>query len=273
MVPGTPSEIARDLLRALQAAFGGRVEFYRVAGAVAAFRLSASGPDGALELRLPWSTDPNFRSLFLAELSILRKLQHPNIVGIVREGVVEERPYYLVRRPDPPLGERLWHGRRLAAADLISLLGDITAALAHCHQHGVVHAEVDPQHITLGHGHSELDGFARAASFQVLGYGAEEIVLGNPTYFSPELIAGQPLDARSDIYSLGITAYECLTGEPPFRGKNLLGRARLEQEVPTPKLDSAQDWQLYGVVKRMLARDPAERFVSAEALLSTVVAL
>ena len=186
----------------------------------------------------------------------------------MREGIVEGRPYILVHRPEPLLSDRLWTSRHLRPADLICLLGDITAALAHCHQNGVVHAEVDPNHITFGRKHCALDGFERAAFFQVFGYSSE--VVGNPRYLSPELRAGRPLDGRSDIYSLGITAYECLAGSPPFLEASPFVPARQEEQPPTPKLGSAEEERLYAVIRRMLPPDPSARYASAAALLSAV---
>ena len=271
-MPREPA-VAADLLPALRAAFGDSVRFDRVSAPVAAFRLPSSAPDEPLELRVPSSLDPDIRALFLAELGILRKLQHPNIVQLVREGIIEGRPYILVHRPEPLLSDRLWRSRHVRPADLICLLGDITAALAHCHQNGVVHAEVDPNHIVCGRKHCALDGFQRAASFQVFGYLAEGFVIGNPTYVSPELRAGRPLDGRSDIYSLGITAYECLAGAPPFLEVSPFVPADLEEAPPTPKLGSAEEERLYAVIRRMLAPDPSARYASADALFSAVAAL
>ena len=265
-------DVAGDLLPALRAAFGSSVELDRVEGVRAAFRLPDSAPDQPLELRILCSTGPESRSLFLAELGILRKLQHPNVVGAVSEGTLAGRPYFVVRRPHRSLFDHLWECRRLPPADIIAILSDIAAALEHCHRKGVVHAEVDPRHIAVGREHSALDGFTMAAAFQTFGYRSDDRVLGNPAYFSPELFKGRVLDGRSDIYSLGVTAYECLVGDLPFHGlrSSDVIRAHLEQEPPTPRLTSAREKRLYRIIKKMLAKAPSARYSSAEAVLTAL---
>jgi serine/threonine-protein kinase len=154
--------------------------------------------------------------------------------------------------------------------ELVSLIGDIAGALGYCHQNGVVHADVNPRQIACGRDGAVLDGFGRAASFRLFGYLAEGMALGNPTYFSPELCAGEPLDGRSDIYSLGIIAYQCLTGAPPFLDARDLVRVRLEEDPPTPIFTSMREKRLYGIVRKMLARDRETRYESAEACLSAL---
>jgi len=256
----------------LRAAFGSSVELARIENDRAIFRLPDSAPDQPLELRILCGAAPESRAHFFAETGILRKLQHPNIVGAVSEGTLAGHPYFVVRRPHRSLRDRLCECRRLPPPAIIAILSDIAAALEHCHRNGVVHAAVDPRHIVVGPERAALDGFTMAAAFQTFGYRSEGLVIGNPTYISPELCTGQPLDGRSDIYSLGVTAYDCLAGEPPFHG--LLGtdliRAHLEHAPPTPPLTSAHEKRLYRMIKKMLAKDPGARYVSAQALLAAL---
>lgn len=258
---------SNELLVALRAQFGDEVLHDHCEGPIVAFRIPDSGGGTPIQLRFAMTEDAEVRALFLAERAIARKLSHNNIVAVLNDGVFEGHPYYAVRRLDPPLGDRM-RDQRLPITDLLRVLRHVAAALAHCHEKGVVHGAIDPLHITYGPQGALLDGFHRAAFIEVFGSPYQEgIALGTPMYFSPELCSNQPIDARSDIYSLGIIAYATLAGEPPFLSADDWVRARLELDPPTPKLKSPQEKRLYSVIRQMVARDPAARFQSATAVL------
>src|SRR5438876_684495 len=125
-------DLSSKLLVALRGQFGEQVECDRCQGPIAAFRIPDSGADKPIQLRFPSTGDAVVRALFLAERDILRELRHKNIVAILHEGVFEGHPYYAVRRPDPPLGDRLWD-QRLPLTDVLTVLRQMAAALAHCH--------------------------------------------------------------------------------------------------------------------------------------------
>lgn len=264
--PSYMTDHSSRLLKALRAQFGDQVQADQCQGPVAAFSVPDSGADEPLQLRFALTEKPPVPALFLAEREIVRTLRHKNIVAVLHEGVFEGHAFYAVRRPYALLDEKL-SGQRLPLIDVLALLRQLAAALAHCHENGVVHGAIDPFHIVSCPEGVMLDGFHRAAFIKVFGSLYQQgCVLGTPLYFSPELCTEQTLDARSDIYSLGITAFEALTGEPPFLRAVDWVRARLEQDPPTPKLKSAKEARVYSVIRQMLAREPAARYQSASAL-------
>ena len=256
-----------QLLNALRAQFGEQVERDRCEGPVAAFSIPDPGADQPIQLRFASTEDSPVPALFLAERDIVRGLHHKNILTVLHEGAFEGHAFYAVRRPYQPLGDKL-RGQRLPLGDVLSILRQMAAALAHCHEKGVVHGAIDPLHITSGADGAVLDGFHRAALIKVFGSASlKGSVLGTPLYFSPELCMVQPIDGRSDIYSLGIIACEMLVGEPPFRSVIDWVRARLEHDPPTPEFNSRKERRVYGVIRQMMARDPASRYQSGSALL------
>ena len=94
--------------------------------------------------------------------------------------------------------------------------------------------------------------------------------IGTPHYMSPEQARAQQLDGRSDIYSLGVVAYQCLTGQVPFDGEDAfsIGYKHIMEEVPTPQLATAAERELFAVIKRMLAKSPDDRYQSADELIA-----
>ena len=267
------TNVSSQLLIALRAQFGEQVECDRCEGPIAAFSIPDSGAEKPIQLRFALTEDSAVRALFLAERDIVGMLRHKNIIALLHQGMFEGHPYYAVRHPDPLLSDRL-AGQRLPLSQLYTVLRHIAAALAHCHENGAVHGAIDPAHVTYGREGAVLDGFHRAAFIKVFGSPYQEgFVLGTPLYFSPELCTEQPIDGRSDIYSLGVTAYETLVGEPPFLRATDWVRARLEQAPPTPKLNAGKEAQLYSVIRQMLAGEPAARYQSAQDLLRALEGL
>ncbi|MEZ4474178.1 MAG: protein kinase [bacterium] len=213
---------------------------------------------------------PQFAAAFDEEARVIAGLQHPNVVRVydteraygTRFIVMEQLEGHLleeVRRPRPP-----WEVLR-------RVLAEITRALAHVHAHGLVHRDVKPEHIFLtAAGPARLLDFGIAISAQRSACaGAQR--LGTPFYMAPEQIRGLPLDGRTDLYALGITAYEVATGRLPFLGRDLPELLRHQLHTPTPPLrDRAPDapgW-LVRFVERATAKDPADRFADAEAALA-----
>src|SRR4029453_17402518 len=111
---------------------------------------------------------------------------------------------------------------------------------------------------------------AKAASGQKLtGTGMS---IGTPHYMSPEQARAQAIDGRSDLYSLGVVAYQCLTGTVPYDGEDSfsIGYKKITEPVPVPTLITADERRLFDVIRRMLMKEPAERFQSCEELLAAL---
>jgi serine/threonine-protein kinase len=219
---------------------------------------------------------PDLRARFLREARTAAGLTHPNIVPI---HLVEERDdlvYFVMALVDgESLGQRIRRRGALAPAAVGRMVQEVAWALAYAHQRGVVHRDIKPDNILIEKDSERVIvtdfGIARVAH-GAAPTGRSEIV-GTVHYMSPEQATGRPVDGRSDLYSLGVTAYQALTGRLPFDGRNLpaviqqhaTGRpppvARMAPRVP-PRLAEAVD--------RCLARLPVARFSTAEALAEAV---
>jgi len=263
-----------SLLAALRAHFGHLVEPDRCSWPIAAFLMPDFGAENPIQMRFG-ASEGTARELFLAERDLVRTLHHRNIVAVLHEGDFDGHAYYAVRRPNPLLDDRLRSDQHLPLVHVLAILRDMAAALAHCHENGVVHGAIDPLRIADRPEGAVLDGFYIAAVITVLGTPYQEgYAIGTPIYCSPELLSGHPIDERSDIYSLGMIAYVALAGEAPWANEADWGcGARLKRYPPTPKLKSAEEKRLYGVIRQMLAPRPAARFQSSVALLRALEGL
>jgi serine/threonine protein kinase len=207
------------------------------------------------------------------------KLAHPNVCHIIRLGETLNGLVYVVM----PFveGELLCdvtnRAQQLPLALTVRYITDIAAGLQVAHELGIVHRDLKPENIMIskkpngGERAIVMDfGLAkeRQVSAEIKKLTATGIVLGTPEFMSPEQLRGKPLDARTDVYSLGLMAYEMLTGKLPFPGRTQqeIMIARLKSE-PTPIRAARPDLELPAAVERVLLRsmerDPAERYQSA----------
>src|ERR687897_394788 len=140
-------------------------------------------------------------------------------------------------------------------------------------QRGIVHRDIKPDNIMFDEfGQCVLTdfGIAKAASgHRLTGTGMS---IGTPHYMSPEQARAQSIDGRSDIYSLGVVAYQALAGTVPYDGEDSfsIGYKHITEPVPTPQLITADERRLFEVIKRMLMKDPADRFQSCEELVASL---
>ena len=219
-----------------------------------------------------FAVDPSFVERFRREAQSAAGLSHPNIVGVYDSGessgtyfivmeYVEGRSLAQIIRDDGPLSPD-------RAADIAT---DVAAALGFAHRGGVVHRDVKPGNVLISpSGQVKVTdfGIARAVS-ERLAPTSRSIVVGTPEYFSPEQARGEPVDPRSDVYSLGIVLYEMLTGRPPFAGDSPVAVAyKHVQETPIPprEIDPALPSSLEAVTLKALAKNPANRYPSADDL-------
>jgi hypothetical protein len=162
--------------------------------------------------------------------------------------------------------------KKLSPPEIRRLLLEAGSALGYAAQRGIVHRDIKPDNIMFDEfGQSLLTdfGIAKAASGQKLtGTGMS---IGTPHYMSPEQARAQPIDGRSDIYSLGIVAYQCLTGSVPYDGEDSfsIGYKHITEPIPTPTLITADERRLFEIIKRMLMKDPFDRFQSCEELIAS----
>ncbi len=205
---------------------------------------------------------------YLAEARMVAGLDHPGIVPVFDVGRTGDGLCYVVSKliPGTDLARRLREGTP-ALAEAASIVARVAEALHHAHQRGLVHRDVKPANLLLDRqGNVYVADFGLALPLD--DPQGEATAGGTPAYMSPEQARGEVrgLDARSDLFSLGIVLYELLTGQRPFRGATV--RAVLEQIVHTDPLpptlmNAAVPGELSRVCVKCLAREPADRFPSA----------
>jgi hypothetical protein len=215
------------------------------------------------------ATDPNFIGRFKEEAAAVARLRHPNIVQ-VHDFNNEGETYYMVM--EYLVGETLEARlRRLAAtsrqmpfAEAIHFCAQICDAAGYAHNHELVHRDIKPANIML-----DVQGQAILMDFgivKIIGgdyHTSTGATLGTAMYMSPEQIRGERIDDRSDIYSLGATLYEMLSGHPPYRTDSVLSLMMMILNDPLPDLRQSRadvPEELLTVVNKALAKDPAERF-------------
>ena len=225
---------------------------------------------------LPFSLafDKEFVERFQREARTSAKLEHPNIIPIYRVGKSGRIIYFVMKfLRGKPLSSILVARGSLPPAEIKKILADVARALAYAHKKEIVHRDIKPDNIMFDeHGHAVVTdfGIAKAASGgKLTGTGMS---IGTPHYMSPEQAKAQPLDGRSDIYSLGVVAYQSLTGGVPFDGEDSfsIGYKHIMEEIPTPPLENPEKRQLFEVVRKMMAKTPALRFQNADELISVL---
>jgi serine/threonine-protein kinase len=215
---------------------------------------------------------------FLREINIASALTHPHLVPLYDSGEAGDRLYYVMPFiQGETLRARLKRERQLSLEDALRITLDVAEGLGYAHQQGVVHRDIKPENILFQSGRAMVAdfGIARAiAASATESVTTSGIVIGTAPYMSPEQAAGErELDARSDLYSLGCVLYEMLTGEPPFSGANvqaIIARHIAERapsiSVVRPDLPESVD----AMVRRALAKTPADRFATAADFSATV---
>src|SRR5213594_1590635 len=160
---------------------------------------------------------------FMREAQTVARLEHPHIVPIYKVGRHEEIFYIIMRCIDgPSLGQLLETQKKLPIGDAARIARQVADALAYAHSYEIVHRDIKPDNILLDRsGHVLVTDFGIAKAAQAATAAqltTEGMIIGTPQYMSPEQAAGDKVDGRSDIYSLGIVLYQMLSGTPPFDG-------------------------------------------------------
>jgi len=225
-------------------------------------------------LPLSLAFDEEFVERFEQEARTAAQLEHPNIIPIYRVGQQGRISYFVMKfLRGRSLSELLAERGRLRPADIQRMLIETAGALGYAAERGIVHRDVKPDNFIFDeHGVCVVTdfGIAKAASAKRLtGTGMS---IGTPHYMSPEQARAQALDGRSDLYSLGIVAYQCLTGTVPYDGEDSfsIGYAHIMDPLPTPTLVSAEERNLYRVIRGMMAKDPKDRFQSCQQVVDAL---
>jgi WD40 repeat protein/tRNA A-37 threonylcarbamoyl transferase component Bud32 len=227
------------------------------------------------------ASDDSFRDRFLRESELAASIDHPNIVPIYEAGTTDDQLFIAMRYVEGrDLKERLRSGP-LDTADAIGLVAQVASALDAAHARGLVHRDVKPSNVLLdtgarpdGSDHVYLADFGLTK--QVSERADDGHLLGTIDYVAPEQVAGDEIDSRADVYSLGCVLYESLVGEPPFRGDSEVAIvfAHLEAEPPAPSAHRPElPAELDHVIARALAKKPDDRYPSCRELVRAAVAV
>ncbi len=225
---------------------------------------------------LPFSLsfDKEFVERFQREARTSAKLEHPNIIPIYRVGKSGRVIFFVMKfLRGKPLSSVLAARGTLAPAEIRQVLAQVARALAYAHRSGIVHRDIKPDNIMFDeHGLAMVTdfGIAKAATGgKLTGTGMS---IGTPHYMSPEQARAQPLDGRSDLYSLGVVAYQCLAGSVPFDGEDsfAIGYKHIMEELPTPSLETPDKRSLFEIIRKMMAKLPDDRFQDADDLVQAL---
>jgi TonB family protein len=219
--------------------------------------------------------DDTFARRFAQEARVIAKLEHPNIVPIYASGIDDGIPWMSMRLLAGGNMGAVLERRRIEMRKAVEMLRQIAAALDYAHAHGVVHRDIKPTNILLDGSDAVLVGDFGLA--QMLGAGhvltRTGILAGTPHYMAPEQALGKMADRRSDVYSLGIVAYEMLAGTIPFTADSPIGVLMKHVNEPLPAPASAggpPPWM--SAVQTAAAKDPGDRWPSAGAFVAALEA-
>jgi Tol biopolymer transport system component len=233
----------------------------------------------AVKVVHPFVAEALGRERFLAEIDMVAQMHHPHIVPLYDSGDADGALYYVMPyEPGLSLRQRLARDGRLDAAEVVVLLRDVCDALAYAHARGIVHSDIKPDNVLVSGRHALLAdfGIARSTSEARNSSAAKGAMLGTPAYMAPEQIEGEATDHRTDIYAVGILAYELLAGHTPFvaETRQAVLHAHLE-ETPSPLVGRGPltPPRLASLVMRCLEKRPSDRWQSADELMRELEAV
>jgi hypothetical protein len=223
----------------------------------------------AMKVLLPdLRSSPALAERFLNEIKVLASFSHPNIAALHTALRVNNQLLMIMELVDGTnLEDRLAHGP-LPVGEVISYLSQALSALSYAHGRGVVHRDIKPANIAINSaGTVKLLDFGIARGEMNTHLTRTGMVLGSLFFMSPEQVSGRAADARSDLYSVGVTLYKAITGKRPVEGDSEYAVMRAQTEaipIPPHELNPALPRALSDAIMRALAKSPDDRFQSAD---------
>jgi serine/threonine protein kinase len=237
-------------------------------------------------MRPELAAKPSARERFLREARLAAALEHDHICPIYHVGEADGIPYLAMPfLKGQSLEDLLKRKPKLAMAQVIRLGIQIAAGLAAAHDKGLIHRDIKPGNLWLeaspgresGEGRVKILDFGLARSSEAdTGVTQSGTILGTPAYMAPEQARGEKVDARADLYSLGVVLYRLATGELPLKGSDTMSMLMaLATQTPRPahEVNPEMPAELSAVIMRLLAKDPSQRPASARAVMQELRAL
>ena len=230
-------------------------------------------------LKNEYADDASFRTRFQTEARHAASLHHPNIAAVydfgeapAADGSGVQRPYLVMELVDgQPLSALLRPDVSMDPAAVRELLAQAGDGLAAAHAAGIVHRDVKPANLLVTPDRQvKVTDFGIARAAEGVGMTQTGEVMGTPQYLSPEQARGETATPASDVYSLGVVAFECLAGRRPFVGDTPVATALAHLREPVPDLPGSVPADLAAVVRRCLAKLPQDRFADGAALAAAL---
>jgi len=226
--------------------------------------------------------DPERRSRFEREAQTVASLNHPNVVTLYAVEEAEGQPFLVMEYVDGPTLDAVVSAGGMVQDGFFSLALSLTEAVAAAHAKGITHRDLKPQNVMIdGEGRLKVLDFGLAKLFDD-PVGADDltipaaahptregVIMGTAAYMSPEQAEGKPVDARSDVFSLGILLYQMVTGRRPFEGDTQISTmTAVLRDDPTPVVDLRPDLprQIARIIRRCLEKDPGRRYETAKSI-------
>ncbi|HLS22838.1 MAG TPA: Stk1 family PASTA domain-containing Ser/Thr kinase [Pseudogracilibacillus sp.] len=218
-------------------------------------------------LRMEFVNDPEFVERFDREAQAATSLSHPNIVNIYDVGEEDDILYIVMEYVDGlTLKEYIQKHGPLSVEKAIDIMDQLTAAIQHAHETGLIHRDIKPQNVLINqNGTVKVTDFGIAVALSATALTQTNSVLGSVHYLSPEQARGGKATKKSDIYSLGIVFYELLTGELPFSGQSPVSIAlkHLQDDIPSVRAkDESIPQSVENIILKATTKDPFHRYQS-----------
>jgi tRNA A-37 threonylcarbamoyl transferase component Bud32 len=208
------------------------------------------------------------RERFRMEAKAAAKLSHPHILTVHDIILDEDRQYIVMEYLEGKTMREVLAERRLSPGEVMSIAPMVCDALGYAHRQGIIHRDVKPDNIfVLQNGNIKLADFGIAKMIRMSDRTHTDVIMGTPNYIAPEVIQGKPYDHRVDIFALGVTMYEMLSGRRPFEAENdfaILYKVVTEEPAPLSEVVDGVPPSLVRVVHKALRKDPSLRYQDME---------